>query len=60
LGNKEAWFLFNLERVPVTEQISLGSFRTGADLFGESLPQQAGAIKPTVGPMDIACILLDS
>jgi beta-galactosidase GanA len=60
LGNKEAWFFFNLERAPVTEQVSLGSLKATSDLFGEPLQQQGGAVTTTVGPMDITCILLES
>jgi len=57
-GNRAAWFFFNPTRETVEQRVALGQFQKAADLLGSDLVVESGAVKLTVGPLDIACLLL--
>lgn len=58
--NKQAWFLFNLDSKAVSERLPIGSSDKVTDLFGEPLRTMQGSVAVTVGPRDIACLLIES
>jgi beta-galactosidase GanA len=59
LGDKAAWFLFNVTDKAVEEEVFLEGFHKVSDLLGEDFAQSAGKVAIKVPPMDICCLVLE-
>lgn len=60
LGGIAAWFLFNSTENVIEESVPLEKYTSARDLFGEELHAASKAVRVTVQPMDIRCILLET
>lgn len=58
LANRSAWFLFNPERQAVEERVALEGHASARDLLRGPLQAVNGSVRVSVGPMDIACLLV--
>jgi hypothetical protein len=58
LGDKAAWFFFNLTEAPVEESVALEGYTVARDLLGEKLPIGAAGFRLKVAAMDIRCVVL--
>jgi len=58
LDAQEAWFFFNLGRAAITERVPVERFAKATDLFEGPVPLRDRQLEMTVGPLDIACVLM--
>ena len=58
LGDRQAWFLFNIRPETVEESVPVDCFVSVKDLLGGELPIREGCVRLTVEPLDIRCVVL--